>query len=224
MQSTQDNNQPTRIYIVEDHEVTRLGLKFSLENYAELMIVGMASDGPEAIEGIPEAAPDIVLMDIGLPSLDGIVVTERLKKLLPEIKIIMFSSHDNAADVQAALRTGADAYCLKESSCEQIVSAIESVKAGALWLHPGIARYMLQWAAFSTPTQTDEQSHPDKLSEREIDVLKLVVAGMNNQEIADRMFLSIETVKSHIRRILQKMSVTDRTQAAVKAVKQGLVS
>jgi DNA-binding NarL/FixJ family response regulator len=221
-----------RIFIADDHEITRVGLKLTLQNVSDFRVIGEAEDGREAIRLVKELKPDIVLMDIGLPLLDGIDATEKIKTELSGIKVIMLTSHDSDRDVFAALGAGADGYCLKEVSGSQLISAIRAVYDGAAWLDPGVASRVLRASASNSQSQGTEESAPKiiastvsafSLSHRELDVLRLVVEGLSNQEIAGRLVLSVETVKTHMRHIMEKMAVSDRTQAAVKAMRQGLV-
>lgn len=229
--------------MVEDHEITRVGLRLMLEQAADIVIVGEAADGKQGVVAVAELKPNVVLMDIGLPAIDGIEATGRIKKNTPGVRVIMLTSHDNDRDVFAALSAGADGYCLKETPTQQLVLAIRAVADGAAWLDPGIASKVLRAsvaghaptaAATSGTGETDKAATNDgvsrllgtkgaRLSQREIDVLKLVVEGMSNQAIAEKLFVSVETVKTHMRRIMEKMSVSDRTQAAVKAMREGLL-
>ncbi len=213
------------ILIAEDHEITRVGLRLTLEHIEGFTVVGEASDGKSAVEKVSQLKPHVVLMDIGLPLLDGIDATCKIKETTPSTKVIMLTSHDNDRDIFAALGAGADGYCLKEVSESQLVMAIRAVADGVAWLDPGVASRVLRACAKVTP-------HPDEqrmvtiaapLSQREIDVLRLVVEGLSNQEIADRLVLSVETIKTHMRHIMEKLTVSDRTQAAVKAMREGLI-
>lgn len=218
--------------MVEDHEITRVGLRLTLEQSPDIEIIGEAADGKEATEAAIALRPHVVLMDIGLPSVDGIEATALIKKALPNTRIIMLTSHDNDRDIFAALGAGADGYCLKETATTQLVMAIKTVAEGAAWLDPGIAGKVLRASVMgakpnSSPYTLSGADHQKvagpRLSQREIDVLKLVVDGLSNQAIAERLFLSIETVKTHMRRIMEKLAVSDRTQAAVKAMREGLL-
>lgn len=214
------------ILIAEDHEITRVGLRLTLEHIEGFKVVGEASDGRSAVEKVSELKPHVVLMDIGLPLLDGIDATCKIKEMTPATRVIMLTSHDNDRDIFAALGAGADGYCLKEVSESQLVMAIKAVADGVAWLDPGVASRVLRACAKVSP-QPDEQQRSvtiaAPLSQREIDVLRLVVEGLSNQEIADRLVLSVETIKTHMRHIMEKLTVSDRTQAAVKAMREGLI-
>lgn len=222
--------------MVEDHEITRVGLRLMLEQAPDIKIVGEASDGKEGVVAVSELKPNVVLMDIGLPAIDGIEATGQIKKNAPNVRVIMLTSHDNDRDVFAALSAGADGYCLKETPTSQLVLAIRAVADGAAWLDPGIASKVLRAsvagaapggrADSGTAVSGAVGAHGEpksRLSQREIDVLKLVVEGMSNQAIAEKLYVSVETVKTHMRRIMEKLAVSDRTQAAVKAMREGLL-
>jgi DNA-binding NarL/FixJ family response regulator len=212
------------ILIVEDHEISRLGLRKALEEIGEVSVIGEASDGQSAVSKAVELRPDLVLMDIGLPGMDGVEATRLIKETL-STKVIMITSHEAKEDVFAGLSAGADAYCLKGISSGQLANAIRSVMEGAVWLDPGIAKKVLDQAvgkARKKQTTAEHETNPFGLSERESQVLNLVVEGLSNQEIAARLYLSQDTVKTHLRRVMDKLRVSDRTQAAVKALRHGL--
>jgi DNA-binding NarL/FixJ family response regulator len=226
------STSPITIFIAEDYEITRVGLRLTLENVPEFLVIGEAEDGVTAVKGVIEKRPNVVLMDIGLPGLDGIDATVRIKSESPTTKIIMLTSHDNDRDVFAALAAGADGYCLKEVSSNHLASAIKAVADGVAWLDPAVARRVLQASVNNAPKPVSpaDPKNPARptvnaspLSQRELDVLTLVVEGNSNQEIADRLVLSVETVKTHMRHIMEKLCVSDRTQAAVKAMREGIV-
>lgn len=209
----------TSVFIVEDHDITRLGLVYSLREVEGIAICGMCNNGLEALEQIEALQPQVVLMDIRMPGLDGIQVTTALKSAGNRAKIIMFTSYGDAQEVMSAVSSGADAYCLKECTQEQLITAIHSVVNGAFWLHPGIARTI-----FMQQKTPEAESLANGISLREQEILLLVAQGASNTQIAEKLGLGLETIKSHIRRILHKLHVNDRTQAAVKAVKDGIVS
>ena len=222
-----------KIFIADDHEITRVGLKLTLQNVPDFKVIGEAEDGKETIRLVKELKPDVVLMDIGLPIMDGIDATGRIKDEVPDTRIIMLTSHDSDRDVFAALGAGADGYCLKEVSGTQLINAIRAVADGVAWLDPGVASRVLRACATNNPfaAAADDinsakglgMSPASSLSQRELDVLRLVVEGLSNQEIAGRLILSVETIKTHMRHIMEKLAVSDRTQAAVKAMRSGLV-
>jgi two-component system, NarL family, response regulator LiaR len=225
--------RPIAIFIVEDYEITRVGLRLTLGHIPGFKIVGEAEDGQNAVRKIGELRPQVVLMDIGLPVMDGIEATRKIKSLSPDTRIIMLTSHDNDRDIFAALSAGADGYCLKEAGSHQLANAIRAVSEGVAWLDAGIARKVLQACVNNSSSAPQAVSNlavrcrstynPSPLSQRELDVLLLVVEGKSNQEIADNLVLSVETVKTHMRHIMEKLAVSDRTQAAVKAMREGIV-
>ncbi len=212
------------IFIVEDHEVTRLGLRIILEEMPGVKIVGEAADGSSALEQILALKPRLVLMDIGLPAVDGISVTRGIKAALNNTRVLMLTSHDADQDLFASMEAGADGYCLKDAPIERLAVAIKSAAAGVGWFDPAIAgRALSALSAIGSGGKTVRAvpEDPLSLSRREQEVLGLLVEGLSNQEIADRLSLGLETVKTHIRHLLNKLGASDRTQAAVRAVKLG---
>ena len=209
------------VIIVDDHEITRLGLKATLHNLGDFHVLAEAENGSQAATLVEQFKPDVVLMDIAMPVMDGIEASRLIKSANPDVKILMFTSHDDDSDVFAALSAGADGYCLKDSSIDLVAQAIRAVCMGAAWLDSGIAKIVLQ----TERTERASASEPKfNLSLRELEVLGVLVEGASNQQIATKLIISTETVKTHMRHIMEKLMVSDRTQAAVKAVKQGLLS
>lgn len=219
----------SKILLVEDHELTRIGLKVALEKYNDIKIIGETSSGKEAISLAESLKPDVILMDIGLHELDGIEATKKIKELNPNIKIIMVTSHEGEQEIFASFASGADGYAIKESKPEQIHTAIETVNQGDAWLSNQIAEKILRNFCGTKPLNLTNQRNDTvnfakvPLSERELETLRLIVDGKSNQEIADTLYISLATAKSHVRNILTKLCVDDRTQAAVKAMKEGIV-
>lgn len=214
-----------RVLIVEDHQMTLVGLKMLLQKNENLQIVGEASTGVEAVKQAASMYPDVILMDIGLPEMDGIEATQKIKQALPSARIIMLTSKDQEADVMAALGAGADAYCMKGITPDVLNAAIEAVNEGAAWLDPAIARVVLgkfkpNAGMLPSSTQAKEDC---PLTAREMEVLKLIVDGLSNPEIAQALIITKATAKAHVHSILQKLCVDDRTQAAVLAMRQGYV-
>ncbi|MCU0523485.1 MAG: response regulator transcription factor [Elainella sp. Prado103] len=195
----------------------QLGLEQFFEDYPQFAIVAQTTDGYASIEAARQVQPDLVLMDIGLPQLDGIAATQRIREEFPQIRIVMLTSHTSDHEMMAALSSGADAYCVKGTSLDQLEVAITSALEGAVYLDPQIARRVLNHLK---PVPTGDHSH---LSNRELEVLRLVVDGKSNPEIAATLYLSLSTVKCHVRSIMEKLSVDDRVQAAVVALRSGLV-
>ncbi|NJL83383.1 MAG: response regulator transcription factor [Chloroflexaceae bacterium] len=207
-----------RILIVEDDPLMQLGLEQALAAHAEFEIVGQAEDGYSGVQAALKLQPDLVVMDIGLPRLDGIAATKQLKEQLPQVRVVMLTSHTLQTEVIAALSSGADAYCIKGASLDRLLAAIEAAQDGATYLDPQIARVVLSNLKPPAP-----QQNIGNLSEREMDVLRLIVQGKSNTEIAEDLYLSPNTIKTHVRGIMNKLSVDDRVQAAVVALRSGLV-
>ncbi len=209
-----------RILIVEDDPLMQLGLEQALSEYPNFEIVGQAEDGYTGVQKALELKPDLVVMDIGLPRLDGIAATKQIKEKLPNIHVVMLTSHTLQTEVVAALSSGADAYCIKGASLERLLAAIEAAQDGATYLDPQIARLVLDNLKPPTP---ELNQNIGLLSERELEVLKLIVEGKSNNEIAEDLYLSTNTIKTHVRGIMNKLAVDDRVQAAVVALRSGLV-
>lgn len=223
-----DETASISVYLVEDHQMTLVGLKMLLEKETGIEVIGEATDGLTATKEIRHLKPDVVLMDIGLPEMDGIEATQVLKEQPPVPKVIMLTSKDNEQDVFAALAAGADAYCMKGIPIESLATAIRAVFEGTAWLDPAIARIVLGRFKGILPNASMVMSNPNKaldspLTEREMEVLSLIVEGLSNPQIAERLFITKATAKAHVHSILQKLCVDDRTQAAVLAMRQGYV-
>jgi len=207
-----------RILIVEDDPMMQLGLEQALENYPQFEIVGQAEDGYLGVEAALKLKPDLVVMDIGLPRLDGVAATKQIKAALPEIRVVVLTSHTTETEIIAALASGADAYCIKGASVDRLLSAIAAASEGATYLDPQIARRVID--NLKPPSAT---ANTAQLSERELEVLKLMVEGYSNPQIAAALYLSPNTIKTHVRGIMNKLAVDDRVQAAVVALRSGLV-
>jgi two-component system, NarL family, response regulator LiaR len=207
-----------RILIVEDDPMMQLGLEQSLMAHPQLEIVGQAEDGYLGVQAALKLKPDLVVMDIGLPRLDGIAATQQIKAALPETHVVMLTSHQTDTEIIAALSSGADAYCIKGASVERLLSAIAAAVEGATYLDPQIARRVIDNLKPPSPS-----GNAANLSQRELEVLRLMVEGLSNPEIAQKLYLSPNTVKTHVRGIMNKLSVDDRVQAAVVALRSGLV-
>lgn len=217
----------TRILMVEDHKLLRVGLKAIFEEYPNLEIIGEAENGKQAVKMATELKPDVILMDIGLPEMDGIQATRKIKEMYPDMKVIILTSHTDENEVNQALDAGANAYAMKDIKTEYLIMVIQSVNEGAVWLDPTIAPLVKakQGQAYAGKPQSRasfKEQHAN-LTEREYEVLKLVVDGKSNNEIAQELNISEHTAKAHVCNIIQKLVVDDRTQAAVKAIKEGLV-
>lgn len=217
-----------RLLMVEDHKLLRVGLRSIFEEYSNLVVVGEAEDGISAIKLAKELNPDVILMDLGLPGMNGIEATKKIKEYNPDIKIIVLTSHNNEDEVLQVIAAGANAFAMKDIKTEYLIMVIQSVNEGAFWLDPAIAKVVLE----KKPTMVSNQKPLSRasfkaehanLTEREYEVLKLVVGGQSNNDIARTLNISEHTAKAHVCSIIQKLVVDDRTQAAVKALKEGLV-
>lgn len=217
------------VLLVEDHELYRMGLSMLLSKAEDISLLAEAADGIEGIKKARELSPDVILMDIGLPNIDGIEATQRIKDFNSEIRVLMFTSRDNENDVFAAFQAGADGYVMKGATPEQTISAIKAVNEGIGWIDPTIAKMV--FSNIQRPLVKDITSAPIQksgnntygLTERELDVLEAMVEGLSNPEIAEKLIITRATVKAHVHSILQKLCVTSRTQATVTAMKEGLV-
>jgi two-component system, NarL family, response regulator LiaR len=220
----QPSPQRIRILIVEDDPMMRVGLKQLLSAQSQLEIVGIAEDGYLGVETATTLQPDVIIMDVGMPHLDGIAATQQIKQTLAETKVIILTSHTHQTEVIAALSSGADGYCVKGTSVEQLVKAIEIVDQGATYLDSQVAQVVMKQLKPSAPgSKTTPAIAIGTLSERELEVLRLIVEGYSNPEIAKALYLSEHTVKTYVRGILNKLLVNDRVQAAVVALRSGLV-
>ncbi|MFA7658944.1 MAG: response regulator transcription factor [Candidatus Gastranaerophilaceae bacterium] len=218
------------VLLVEDHTMTRMGLSLVLEKADGIELIGEAEDGISGVEMAQELSPNVVLMDIGLPNIDGIEATRRIKEQGLETKVLIFTSRDSEDDVFASFKAGADGYIMKGSSPEQTTAAIRAVSEGIAWIDPAIAKLVLSNIrknnSISTPTGEINYKagrNAYGLTEREMEVLALIVEGLSNPQIADRLFITRATAKAHVHSILQKLYVDDRTKAAIMAMKEGLV-
>ncbi len=217
--------QQIQIVIVEDDPMMRVGLKHMLSAQPQLEIVSMAEDGYLGVEAATTLRPDVVVMDVGMPHLDGIAATQQIKQTLTEVKVIILTSHTDQTEVFAALSSGADGYCVKGTTVEQLVQAIEVVYQGATYLDAQVAQVVINHLKPpATPVSKASLTiAPGSLSERELEVLRLIVEGYSNPDIAKALYLSEHTVKTYVRGILNKLLVNDRVQAAVVALRSGLV-
>jgi NarL family two-component system response regulator LiaR len=203
--------------IVEDHALTRAGLRTALEGSFD--VVAEAADGLIGWEAILRERPDVAVIDIGIPAIDGVTLTKRVRTELPETHVVIVTMLDLENEVLAALAAGADAYCLKSSEPERTVEAVRIASEGGAYFDPQIAHIVL--ARFSPDTPSNPRSSP--LTPRETEVLRAIAEGSANAEIAESLHLGLGTIKGHIRDILEKLSASDRTQAAVTALKKGYI-
>lgn len=229
------------IALIEDHDLTRMGLRAALKQ-AGLNFVGEAANGTDGLTLLGEQVPDVALVDIGLPDIDGIELVKRFREEQPQAKtkILMLTMHDSEKAVLAAFAAGADSYSTKEIETDDLVQAIQETHEGNAWIDPAIASIVLQQmkqplgAGVGLQERTVEiravepefeqiiETYP--LTDRELEILELIVSGCSNAQIADHLYITVGTVKTHVRNILNKLGANDRTQAAVRALRAGLIS
>ena len=211
------------ILIVEDHELTRFGLKTAFEGVEFVGELLESESAEKAIEIFNNTPIDIVIMDLGLPGMNGIEATKQIKSLNKDVKIIILTSHNDEKEVLNSLRAGANAYCSKEINPQRLIQVVQSVADGAAWFDPSIANIVLRATANSPVISADNNAKNYDLTTRESQILKLMTEGYSNMEIAQILVISINTTKAHVANILQKLEVDDRLQAALKALKEKLV-
>jgi two-component system NarL family response regulator len=216
--------EPIRVLVVDDHALFRRGLQMVLEQEPDIEVVEEASDGAEAIAKAAEALPDIVLMDVRMPRRGGIDACTAIHETVPSAKIIMLTISDEEADLYDAIKAGAMGYLLKEISIEEVAAAIRAVHGGQSLISPSMASKLLtEFASMIKKTDDRQQVPTPRLTDREMEVLKLVAKGMNNRDIAKQLFISENTVKNHIRNILEKLQLHSRMEAVVYAVREKLL-
>jgi len=212
-----------RILIADDHTVVREGTRQILEQEPDLEVVAEAADGEEAIKLAGTTHPDVILMDVAMPKVDGIAATKQIKGLYPKTVILVLSAFDDDQFVFSLLEAGAAGYLLKSVRGRELVEAIRAVHAGESVLHPAVARKVLNHFVPASGKMAKERP-AEVLSERELDVLRLASKGLSNQEIADKFSLSLRTVQAHFSHIFNKLQVSSRTEAVVRALKAGWVT
>lgn len=215
---------PIRILIVDDQRILREGLRTLLGLESDLEVVAEAEDGQAALDQYAALQPDVVLMDIRMPRLDGVEATRRLLERWPAARVIILTTFDDDAYVFDGLRAGALGYLLKDVSGQELADAIRKVAAGGALIEPSVARKVLaEFARLAEPARPLPEQLPEPLSERELAILRLLAAGANNRQIAGQLFLAEGTVKNYVSTILDKLGVEDRTQAALRARELGLL-
>ncbi len=213
-----------RILLVDDQAIVREGLRAMLSLEPDMIIVGEASGGREALALVDRVQPDIVLMDVRMPDMDGLTALERIKRAHPDAAVIMVSLYDDADYLYRAVSAGAAGYILKEASRSELVRAVRLTAEGGSIISPNMLRELLdRVSALMAPTPCPPQPTDAALTPREIEVLRCVAEGKTNQEIAEELVVSATTVKTHVQNILQKLNVSDRTQAAVVGLRCGLI-
>ncbi|HVA61329.1 MAG TPA: response regulator transcription factor [Mycobacteriales bacterium] len=216
--------EPIRVLVVDDHALFRRGLEMVLEQEPDIDVVGEASDGAEAVAKAMDTTPDIVLMDVRMPRRGGIDACMSIKDAVPSAKIIMLTISDEEADLYDAIKAGAMGYLLKEISIEEVATAIRAVHGGQSLISPSMASKLLsEFASMIKRSDERPQLPAPRLTEREMEVLRLVAKGLNNRDIAKQLFISENTVKNHIRNILEKLQLHSRMEAVVYAVREKLL-
>ena len=217
-------SEPIRLLLVDDQRLMREGLRILLELESGLEIVGEAGTGQAALQAYETLQPDVVLMDVSMPGMDGVEATWRLRERWPDARIVILTTFDDDEYVFEGLRAGAQGYLLKDVSGHELAEAVRTVAAGGALIEPSVARKVVaEFARMAPPARASDTGLPEPLSEREREILKLVAQGLNNREIATRLNLAQGTVKNYVTTILQKLGVRDRTQAALRARELGLL-
>lgn len=211
-----------RVLIADDHAVVREGTRQILEHEMDLEVVGEAADGEETVKLAEKLKPDVAIVDISMPRMDGIEATRRIKKSLPSTAVLILTAYDDDQFVFSLLEAGAAGYLLKSVRGRELVDAVRQVYAGESVLHPSIARKVLNRFVPAGPAK--EQKTIEALSERELEVLRLATRGLSNQEIATELTLSLRTVQAHLGHIFNKLQVSSRTEAVVRALKEGWIT
>ena len=221
------SGDPIRVLIADDHALFRRGLEMVLQDEDGIELVGQASDGAEAVEIAAEAVPDVVLMDIRMPKTTGIEAARQMKEVAPSAKIVILTISDEEEDLFEAIRAGASGYLLKDIPLDEVADAVRAVHDGQSLINPSMAGKLL--TEFATLARRDAEEEPakhapaPKLTEREMEVLRLVARGMNNRDIAKELFISENTVKNHVRNILEKLQIHSRMEAVMIAVREKLI-
>jgi len=232
-----------QVVLIEDHDLTRVGMRTALQQQAGIVVIGEAANGLDGLQLLQNVQPEVAIVDIGLPDIDGIELTRKFRKFQAEsenltpTKVLILTLNDREEAVLAAFAAGADSYCMKDVSLERLVEALHVTNDGNSWIDPAIARLVLKQArqpigdAKVKPTVAIDAAAPEytqiletyPLTERELEVLELIVAGCSNATISEKLYITVGTVKTHVRNILNKLCADDRTQAAVRALRSGLV-
>lgn len=213
-------NQKITVMLVDDHELVRGGVRAYLQSQDDLDVVAEASSGKEAVELAAVHAPDVILMDLIMPEMDGTEATWRVKQVSPRSEIIILTSFHEDSHIFPAIKAGALSYLLKDISPEELTKAIRAAAKGEATLNPSIAgRLMREWQS----EDSQSSAYYNQLTNREQEVVQLIAQGLSNQQIADQMFISEKTVKSHVNNVLRKLHLRDRTQTAIFAWREGIV-
>jgi DNA-binding NarL/FixJ family response regulator len=215
---------PIRVVICDDHALFRRGLSMVLESEPGIEVVGEAEDGEAVVQAVEELAPDVVLMDVRMPKLSGIEATKAIAESAPTTRIVMLTVSDEEEDLYEAIKAGAAGYLLKEISIEEVAEAIRSVVSGQSLITPSMASKLLaEFSNLSKKAEARQAVPTPQLTSRELEVLKLVAQGMSNKEIAAELYISENTVKNHVRNILEKLHLHSRMEAVVYAVREKIL-
>ncbi len=212
-----------RVLIADDHAVVREGTRQILEQEPDLRVVGEAADGDEAVKLTGSSKPDVAIIDISMPRVDGIEATKQIKALYPQVAVLILTAYDDDQFVFSLMEAGAAGYLLKSVRGSELVDAVRAVYSGESVLHPSIARKVLNRFVPSLG-KGQRQEPPETLSQREMEVLQLATQGLSNQDIADKLSLSLRTVQAHLGHIFNKLRVSSRTEAVVRALKEGWIT
>ncbi len=219
-----DNADQVRVMICDDHALFRRGLVMVLESEADIEVVAEAEDGNDAVRKVAEFVPDVVLMDVRMPGTDGIEATRRIAEAVPSTKIVMLTVSDEESDLYEAIKAGASGYLLKEISIEEVSTAVRAVVAGQSLISPSMASKLLTEFTNLSKRADERTTVPTpRLTDRELEVLRLVAQGKSNREIAEDLFISENTVKNHVRNILEKLHLHTRMEAVMYAVREKLL-
>lgn len=213
-------HNPITVIIVDDHAVVRQGLIAFLQTQDDIEVIGEAENGVQLLELLPHSVPDVLLMDLIMPDMDGVEATRRVKTISPHTQVIIFTSYYRDEHIFPAVRAGALSYILKDSKPDELADAIRKASRGEAVLHPRVAARLIQEVQ---GTRRETLNPFSELSDREMEILRLIAGGISNRKIAETLFISEKTVKSHVSNILSKLHLADRTQAAVYAWNQGIV-
>jgi len=217
------NDERIRVLIVDDHALFRRGLELVLVAEDDIDIVGEATDGAEAVERAEELAPDVVLMDVRMPAMSGIEAARRIRASHPGVRIVMLTVSEDEDDLFAAVRAGATGYLLKEVSIEEVAAAVRAVHRGHSLVSPSMASKLLVEFNVLSRRVEDQHGGAPRLTDRELEVLRLVARGMSNKEIAAELVIAENTVKNHVRNILEKLQLRSRMEAAMYAIREKLI-
>jgi two-component system response regulator NreC len=210
-----------RTLIVDDHAIVRVGIRSLLEGDTSIEVIGEAENGEEAIKKVKELVPELVLMDLAMPEMNGIDATRRIKEEFPDVHVLVLTMHDDEEFFLPVLKAGASGYVVKESEPQELLHAIKVVRSGDVFLSPAVAKSIL--AILFESTSKEKREEYNKLTNREREVSQMIAAGHTNRQIAEMLFLSMRTVEKHRQSILRKLGLSDREQLAKFAVRKGLI-